>query len=117
MRIIKFRAVEVFTKKLVYGDLVHNKKVTKTGLEDRVMVGGYEVFEDTVSQITGCCDKNGEPIYENDRVMCYDPQKGRNIIGKVKYGKGLCGYGFWIIYFEDGFFKKDILSNDWTIVK
>lgn len=34
-REIKFRGKDVFTKTWRYGDLVHNKKVTITGLEPR----------------------------------------------------------------------------------
>lgn len=43
MRTIKFRGKDVFTDAWRYGDLVHNQKVTTTGLEPRTMVGGYEV--------------------------------------------------------------------------
>lgn len=49
MRTIKFRGKDVFTDTWRYGDLVHNQKVTTTGLEPRTMVGGYEVKEETVS--------------------------------------------------------------------
>lgn len=37
MRDIKFRAKDVNSGKWVYGDLVHNKKLTETGLENRVI--------------------------------------------------------------------------------
>ena len=52
----------------VYGDLVHNQKVTRTGLEPRVMVGGYEVVPDSVSLCTGIKDKKGAMIYGGDIV-------------------------------------------------
>lgn len=42
-RIFKFRGKDVFTDTWKYGDLVHNQRVTTTGLEPRTMVGGYEV--------------------------------------------------------------------------
>ena len=45
MRTIKFRGKDVFTDAWRYGDLVHNQKVTTTGLEPRTMVGGYEVAQ------------------------------------------------------------------------
>ena len=52
----------------VFGDLVHNQKVTKTGLEPRTMVGGYEVFPESVGQFTGLHDEAGNRIFEGDIV-------------------------------------------------
>ncbi len=68
MREILFRGFDIVGNKgWVYGDLVHNKKVTRNGLEPRVMVGGYEVDPESVGQYIGGISKaNEEKLFEGD---------------------------------------------------
>lgn len=67
----KFRGFDATGQKgWVYGDLVHNQKVTRTGLEPRVMVGGYEVVPESVGICTGAKDIRDNFIWEGDILAC-----------------------------------------------
>lgn len=92
MRDILFRGYDVIGKKWVYGDLVHNQKVTKTGLEPRVMVGGYEVSPESVGQYIGKTDKKGNKIYEGDRIYI-EFSDGSNIHVIVGWNPEFLCYG------------------------
>ena len=70
MKEYRFRGWEtVCGKGWVYGDLVHNMKITIDDYVPRVMVGGYEVDKASVGLFSGLQDSCGKPVYEGD-VVC-----------------------------------------------
>lgn len=103
MRTIKFRGKDVFTDTWRYGDLVHNQKVTTTGLTPRTMVGGYEVDPETVGQFTNLKDSKGNEVYEGDIVVC---NSGDGIIVNSKY---VC-----VVVFKHGSFCLRSVDNTVT---
>ena len=96
MREIEFRGKDKYTGKWVYGDLTHTMGVTDTGLRPRVMVGGYEVYEDSVGQSTNLKDITGNYIYPGDILMSKVDIKNEEIIGYVK--DGVRGYCYDVVY-------------------
>lgn len=89
----KFRGFDATGQKgWVYGDLVHNQKVTRTGLEPRVMVGGYEVVPESVGLFTGTQDFDGKDLYEGDicRIYLY----GRRMTAYIFYNEQECQFMF-----------------------
>ena len=75
----------------VYGDLVHNKKVTADGLEDRVMVGGYEVYPESVGLASGLKDANGREIFVGDIVRIHDSEFDEIVDSEVIFSCGVVG--------------------------
>lgn len=88
----RFRGYDaVGSKGWVYGDLVHNLKVTRDKDVPRVMVGGYEVHPDSVGIASGVKDKNGREIYVGDIVRIHDRDFGESYDSTVRFSHGVIG--------------------------
>jgi hypothetical protein len=107
----KFRGFDATGQKgWVYGDLVHNKKVTRTGLEPRVMVGGYEVVPESVGLCSGLKDSAGNDIYLGDIVRWSKDRKKYLVVFRAgmfyasveEFNKGVYGgFPLWVLCEEE----------------
>ena len=119
----KFRGWDATGQKgWVYGDLVHNQKVTKTGLEPRVMVGGYEVVPESVGLWTGKKDSNGKDIFVGDilkdswnfvnEVIWDDDAAGIYLLYKDIYSTFLDKEYEYMEIIGNTFLNKELLNNE-----
>jgi uncharacterized phage protein (TIGR01671 family) len=114
MRTIKFRGKRVDNEEWVYGDLVHTTRVLNGKKTHHVLIGVDleldEVHPETVGQLLGLHDKDGNIIWEGDLF-----QVAKNKIYQIKYHEGesdneWCG-GCFVLYSTDKlFFPFDVYA-------
>lgn len=107
----KFRGFDAVGQKgWVYGDLVHNQKVTRTGLEPRAMVGSYEVVPESVGLCSGLKDLAGNDIYLGDIVRWSKNRKKYLVVFRSgmfyasveEFNKGVYGgFPLWVLCEEE----------------
>lgn len=96
----------------VYGDLTHSKRILQEEpyLEDRVMVGGYEVVPESVGLWTTI--KN---IYEGDIVESTDGD-GENMRGVVEWHQPIGGFLVKCQKEGTGFVGHYFFSANWNVI-
>lgn len=90
----RFRGYDVTGRKgWVYGDLTHSKRILQGEpfLADRVMVGGYEVYPDSVGLASGIKDRSGSEIFVGDIVRIYDRDDDTSVDTEVMFERGIVG--------------------------
>ena len=90
----RFRGFDVTGQKgWVYGDLAHSKKILKDEpfLADRVMVGGYEVYPESVGLASGIKDMKGREIFVGDIIRIYDSDNDTSFDAEVMFMHGVIG--------------------------
>ena len=90
----RFRGYDVTGQKgWVYGDLTHTKRILQEApfLADRVMVGGYEVYPESVGLASGLKDENGLEIFVGDIVRIHDRDFDESCDSTVRFCYGVIG--------------------------
>lgn len=108
----RFRGYDVTGQKgWVYGDLTHSKRILQEApfLADRVMVGGYEVYPESVGLWTTVKD-----IYEGDVVETVRDD-GERMEGVVEWHQPFGGF---LVRCErgSGFVGHYFFSGDWNVI-
>ena len=113
MKVIKFKGKRIDNNEWVYGDLVHingrsliyhapskstnQSEILEANAIDLLKSEASVVYDDSVGQFTGVCDKNGNEIYEGDRVMI--EYSNETMLGQVFWRNFICA---WCIRIDNG---------------
>ena len=106
MREIRFKAKRIDNREWVEGYVV---KYGFTNREKFYIVPqyasdlyGFEVVPSTICQFTGLNDKNGQKIWENDIVNCFEAE----CCGKISWNESEAGFYFDVLL-EDGTYEEE----------
>ena len=90
MREILFKGKRIDNEEWLEGDLMHNPYQT-------IHINGFIVKSETVGQYTGLKDKNGNKIFEGDKIRVCDNKNG---YFKVEFKNQYAGG--WVLTHEEG---------------
>lgn len=112
MKEILFKAKRIDNGEWVYGSYVYtfredeNCPVTCVQVKKHFIVeecgNMFWVDEDTICQYTGLTDKNGQRIWENDIVNCFEAE----CCGKISWNESEAGFYFDVLL-EDGTYEEE----------
>ncbi len=111
----KFRGWDVMGRKgWVYGDLVHNHGISSDPTVDiypRVMVGGYEVYPESVGLFSGHKDCNGKEIYDGDLVRDGYGRVNQVVWDEKEAGLFLLTHRVYSSFTDDGYDYLEVTGN------
>lgn len=109
------RGRDVKSGNWVTGDLIHNQKVTVTGLTPRTMVGGYEVDPETVGLFSGVNDSKGKKVFDGDiiQVRCCDNTSIYKLVRFQPYKAAFCVANNFDLQYENKWDVWSSMSQRW----